>query len=120
SRLQSRAVVEEVRVTAGLLLALEVAVLDRQLKALAAVDSLRAWLGVGVGLCCAGEPRLDLACGRAAIALYQVAIVACLARLEVAVSTGGRAGMGRPRPVRASADRFLGAGLRAAGAVAVE
>ena len=50
----------------------------------------------------------------------QVAIVAVLASFEVAVPAGGRAGVGRPRPVGSSADRLHGAGFRAAGAVAVE
>jgi hypothetical protein len=120
SRLQGRAVVEEIRVTVGFLFALEVTVLDWQLQALAAVDGLRAWLGVRVGLRGAGEPTFDLARLRAAIAVNQVAIVAVLASFEVAVSAGGRAGVGRPGPVGSSADRFHGAGLRAAGAVAIE
>ena len=60
-RLQRRAVVEEVRVTIGFLLALEVTIFDRQLQALAAVDSLRTWLGVGVEVCGAGVPVFDFA-----------------------------------------------------------
>ena len=51
--------------------------------------------------------------------VLQVAIVAVLARFEIAVSAAGRAFVGRPSPVRSSADGFLGAGFRAAGAVAV-
>ena len=47
--------------TTGLVLALEVTVLDWQLKALAGVDGLRTWLGVGVALGGACEALFDLA-----------------------------------------------------------
>jgi len=102
------------------MLALEITQFDRQIQALAAVHSLRTWLSVRVGLCGAGEPWLDLTRRRAAIAVHQVAVVAPLTRFEVAVAAGWGAGVGRPRPIRSSADRLLSAGLRAAGAVAVE
>src|SRR6185436_1836927 len=88
---------------------------DRELEALA--GARRAGLGVGAHLRRTGEARLLLALVVAAVALREVAVVAILARLDVAVAAARVAGT-RRRAVAAL--RFLDAGLGAATGVADE
>src|SRR6185437_13850551 len=125
-RRPGRPQVEEVVVPAGEALVLEVAVLDRQLEALPAVPVLHAVGGIGQGNVLAIEARLLGAGARAAVAVDLVAVVAVLARLDVAVPAARRAGRrraraaGGARPRARATGRLLGTGLRAPGAVAVE
>src|SRR6185437_13935573 len=125
-RRPGRPQVEKVVVPAGEALVLEVAVLDRQLEALPAVPVLHAVGGIGQGNVLAIEARLLGAGARAAVAVDLVAVVAVLARLDVAVPAARRAGRrraraaGGARPRVRSTGRLLGTGLRAPGAVAVE
>src|SRR5204863_244390 len=67
----------------------------------------------------AHEPGFQLAHRGAAVAAERVAVVALLARLEVAVAAGGRDHVRRVDPVRGAADRDLGAGRGAAAGILV-
>src|SRR5690606_36848542 len=107
--------VEEIRMAAGYVLAVEVAVRDGQHQALSAS---RAALGIRIFHGGAGEARFGLASARATVTVDRVAIVAHFAVGGVDVAVAARRAASHRSAGRIATDGLFGAGLGATGTIA--